>query len=171
MDVLYMQVLELWLPSLTPLSPLTTSLSNSRAGRQDWVDYAVESDKPWSLGTLEHQKFISHSRHTLMPVTWLSSKGWVKNICILYKWVVSMCLLLMLLQTILHFPGGEGGNREEEEYGNQIYQGNIYKWPLLIVYVENSCKNGRRLRGRIRFGNQGEGKLTMGEVIRLWLSV
>lgn len=163
MDVLYMQVLELWLPSLTPLSPLTTSLSNSRAGRQDCVDYAV--------GTLEHQKFISHSRHTLIPVTRLSSKGWVENICILYKWVASTCLLLMLLQAILHFPGGEGVNREEEEYGNQIYLGNIYKWPLLIVYVENSCKNGRRLRGRIRFGNQGEGKLTMGEVIHLWLSV
>ena len=46
---------------------------------------------------------------------------------ILYKLVGSSYLLLMLLQTILHFPGGEGGNKEEEENGSQISLGNFYK--------------------------------------------
>lgn len=66
---------------------------------------------------------------------------------ILYKLVVSSYLLLMLLQTILHCPEGEGGNREEEENGSQISLGNFYKWPLLKVYEEKkSYKNDQSQR-------------------------
>lgn len=66
---------------------------------------------------------------------------------ILYKLAVSSNLLLMLLQTILRFPEGEGGNREEEENGSQISLGNFYKWPLLKVYEKKkSHKNDQSQR-------------------------
>lgn len=41
---------------------------NSSAARQDWMHYAVESNKPWSLGPSKQHELISHPRHTLLLV-------------------------------------------------------------------------------------------------------
>lgn len=125
----------LWLPHFTYKSQMLW-------GRQDWIVYAVESNKLRSLGTLTKFNFLLKAY-----CCWSHGffcKWWVKDIYILYKWMVLRCFSYIFLQKKFAFSRrGRENRRGRKEWS----------WCSWVIIWSHTCQSWSHTCQSFELGN------------------